>query len=108
MPILIICSNAACGELLDVPDQAVGKKVRCPRCGTVNLAAQDLPPTPSSPAAPERATFAPPPAPASVPEPLKLVEAPPNDPAPRGRKPGPSRNPKGPPKIMPPTKTWSI
>ena len=57
MPILIICSNAACGELLDVPDQAVGKKVRCPRCGTVNLAAQDLPPTPSSPAAPERATF---------------------------------------------------
>ena len=40
MSVLIMCSNATCGELLDVPDEAVGKKVRCPGCGTVQVVAQ--------------------------------------------------------------------
>ena len=59
MSILTMCSNAACGELLDVPDDAVGKKVRCPSCGTVQVIARESPVKPSAPAAPADAMLPP-------------------------------------------------
>lgn len=35
MPVLVMCSNPGCSELFDAPDEAIGRKVRCPSCGTV-------------------------------------------------------------------------
>ncbi len=37
MAILAMCTNPECGELLDVPENAAGKKIRCPSCGTVQV-----------------------------------------------------------------------
>ena len=37
MAVLIMCSNAECGELFDVPDSQRGKQVTCPTCGTTQL-----------------------------------------------------------------------
>lgn len=36
-----MCSNPACSELFDAPDQAVGRKVRCPSCGSVQVVQAD-------------------------------------------------------------------
>ncbi len=32
-----MCSNSECGELFEVPDTAVGRKVQCPACGAVQV-----------------------------------------------------------------------
>lgn len=32
-----MCTNPECGELLDVPENAAGRKIRCPSCGTVQV-----------------------------------------------------------------------
>lgn len=58
MPLLIMCENAGCGELFDVPDEAAGQSVRCPACGHVQRAgstapeseSQTLPPALENPA----------------------------------------------------------
>lgn len=73
MPILITCST--CNKSLHVPDNALGKKVKCPLCqaiivaavrpasGSAPLVADVLPPAPPKPAA----VTAKPPSPASSP-----------------------------------------
>lgn len=35
MSLLVMCTNPQCGEFIDVPDSAVGKKLLCPKCGTI-------------------------------------------------------------------------
>jgi hypothetical protein len=47
---LVTC--ASCGKLLRIPDELVGKKVKCPGCGT---AFDALPPPPAPPPAPPAA-----------------------------------------------------
>jgi hypothetical protein len=42
MPILVMCVNPECGEIIHAPDSAAGKKGRCPFCGMV----QDIPAAP--------------------------------------------------------------
>src|SRR5947209_9087809 len=39
MPQLIRCPNAMCGTMMKVPDDAAGKKVKCPKCQQVFLVA---------------------------------------------------------------------
>jgi hypothetical protein len=56
MPIKVTCTN--CGGVLHAPDDAAGKRGRCPSCGTVltipadGPAAAAVPPAPEPPAAP--------------------------------------------------------
>lgn len=56
MPILVMCSNPACGELFDAPDGAADRVVHCPVCGTGQTVAGTptaAPPKPKAePAAP--------------------------------------------------------
>ncbi len=41
MPVTILCPNLTCRSVLQVPDKARGKKVRCGRCGlTFSVPAQ--------------------------------------------------------------------
>ena len=42
MPVLVACS---CGKQLRVPDEAVGRNIRCPVCKAVILATPSAPPT---------------------------------------------------------------
>ena len=35
MPITLMCPNLKCRHILNVPDSARGKKVRCGNCGTM-------------------------------------------------------------------------
>lgn len=68
MPIKVTCSS--CGGVLHAPDDAAGKKGRCPTCGTVLTIPADEPipaPPMSSGAAPLPPRPAPPPADAPVP-----------------------------------------
>jgi phage FluMu protein Com len=51
MAISFICSNIECGKALSAPDTAAGKKVRCPKCGTVTA-------IPAPAAAPSASPFA--------------------------------------------------
>ncbi len=53
---LIVCTN--CQSTIRVPDDAVGKKGKCPRCGTVITisAAGDAPAVPAAPASPPAET----------------------------------------------------
>ncbi|MBI1914787.1 MAG: HEAT repeat domain-containing protein [Planctomycetes bacterium] len=43
MPIRIVCNNPACHKKLKVPEQLVGKRIKCPACGTAQLADGDAP-----------------------------------------------------------------
>ena len=54
MPILVICTNSECGQIMHAPDNAGAKKGRCPFCGTI----QDI----SGPQSDRTKTQEPPPA----------------------------------------------
>jgi hypothetical protein len=66
MSLMLHCSNPECGATLNIPDSAVGKKVRCPQCGSVQRA-EDA----SAGAGPANAVTA---APKAEPEPMVLEE----------------------------------
>jgi DNA-directed RNA polymerase subunit RPC12/RpoP len=55
MPVLVSCS---CGRQLRVPDEIVGKNIRCPACKAVVLATPSAPPTIPTASAPETDTDA--------------------------------------------------
>ena len=64
MPIQTTCPS--CGRALRVPDDLIGKNVKCPGCQTTFLAADEDAPASPRPPGPEdayRATQAPPPRP---------------------------------------------
>ena len=59
MSILVMCSNPGCGELFDAPDEATGRRVQCPICGTIQIVAKQAHPAssagPAQPAAADQA-----------------------------------------------------
>jgi len=52
MPLVIRCTNSACGKAMRIKDELVGRKVRCPACGSVIE-------TPPNPALSEKSPKAP-------------------------------------------------
>lgn len=91
MPILITCPN--CGHQLKAPDTAVGKKGKCPRCGTVmpiKAATESGSPGPAA-RPPERKPAATPP----------LRPAPPAPERPRSQPPARPKPPAPPPVLDP-------
>jgi len=57
MPIKVTCTN--CGGVLHAPDDAAGKRGRCPTCGTVLTIAEDAPRVPAQSAVPPPAASGP-------------------------------------------------
>ncbi|MBI5724203.1 MAG: hypothetical protein HZA50_09620 [Planctomycetes bacterium] len=53
MPIRFLCGKDGCGQSIQAPDAAAGKKVRCPRCGAIIAVPHHI----SKPGEPEMLTF---------------------------------------------------
>ncbi len=83
MPILVMCKNPACGELFDAPDAAMGKRFRCPVCGTEQAVDLDGPAADAKPAA----------TPAAAAQPLTLEPEPSAPAAPATARPAPAAQP---------------
>ena len=55
MPITVICPNLRCRSVLQIPDHARGRKVRCAHCGQ-NLLVPDKAPKNKRPGTPGQKT----------------------------------------------------
>jgi len=83
MPAIVDCPS--CNRKLRIPDELLGRKVKCPTCSTtfdaVASPAAGAPPVPSTPSAPP-ASFAPAPPPIAKPQAAPMAPAPPPQDAP--------------------------
>jgi hypothetical protein len=55
MPTIVTCPDETCGRQLRVPDELLGKSVKCPKCGKIFTAREDTGAPPPAPARPQPA-----------------------------------------------------
>jgi DNA-directed RNA polymerase subunit RPC12/RpoP len=88
MPIIVACTNPECRSQLRVPEEHLGKQVKCPHCGHIQLIAGPLPAEPAVATADNPPAEPPRPQPGlAEPRPARAYPADEDEPRPRRRRP---------------------